>query len=71
MLILITLGVLFMILILLAVYKTIRNRRNGGDTYTPFDNLTRGVSDDVSREPLKEEQTYIEPRVEERKEPKE
>lgn len=70
MLISIIIGILFIVLVLVAVYKTVRNRRNGGDSYTPFDNITRGVQDDVSREPLKEEQTYIEPRVEQRKEPK-
>lgn len=63
----IAIGVIFLLLIIVAFYKVVIRRRPVEDIYTPFDNVTSGKDDGVSRHPIKDDETYIEPRTEQKK----
>lgn len=63
----IAIGVIFLLLIIVAFYKIVIKRRPVEDIYTPFDNATSGKDDGVSRQPIKDDETYIEPRTEQKK----
>lgn len=63
----IAIGVIFLLLIIVAFYKVVIRRRPVEDIYTPFDNATSGKDDGVSRHPIKDDETYIEPRTEQKK----
>lgn len=60
-------GVAFLLLIAIAFYKVVIKRRPVSDMYTPFDNATSGKDDGVSRQPIQDDETYIEPRTEQKR----
>jgi len=57
----------FLILIALAFYRVVIKRRPVEDMYTPFDNATSGKDDAVTRHPIQDDNTYIEPTTEDTK----
>lgn len=63
----IAIGVSFLLLIMIAFYKVVIKRRPVEDMYTPFDNATSGKDDGVSRHPIQDDETYIEPTTEQKR----
>ena len=63
----IAIGVCFLLLIVIAFYKVVIKRRPVEDMYTPFDNATSGKDDGVSRHPIQDDETYIEPTTEQKR----
>lgn len=63
----IAIGVIFLLLIIVAFYKVVIKRRPVEDMYTPFDNATSGKDEGISRHPIQDDETYIEPTTEQKK----
>lgn len=60
-------AVAFLVLIGIAFYRVVIKRRPVEDIYTPFDNATSGKDDGVTRHPIQDDNTYIEPTTEDTK----